>query len=579
MPLFLDCETHLIAPGRQVPPVVSVCMADTTVSEPQLLLAHCPMTLGRVQTALDTADIVVGHNVAYDLACLVEHWPQLWPTVERLYKEHCVDDTMILGRLRDIGKTGRLERSYSLDTLSQRTLGRAPLDKAEDGWRLRYAELAQTAIEHWPERARRYALDDVVATRDLWRDLGRQPTSRAQAQAAWGLHLTSARGVRTDAARVAALDAALQRTIDQQGAIARCAGFLRSDGSKDRKAGLAAVGGDSLTRQDMRDSDNPGLVALADVDEARKIQSTYLPWLREAAAGPVHPRYTVLVESGRTSSWSPNIQQLPRSGGVRECLTPRPGYCFVVADLSVAEMVCLAQVLLSLYGSSKMADALRRGLDLHLLTASSILHRSYEDTVAAFVAGDEKVKKTRQLAKGVNFGAAGGLGSARLAEMLDVKEAEATKLKQAWVATYPELQTYFGDLSAITRGGGYRLVHPLTGYVRAGLDFTSAANHYFQHLCSAGAKQALYLVAAACYSGDGPLSGCHPWAFVHDEIVLEVPIGQQTEAAAELERLMVDGFATACPDVPVKVEALATMQWVKGAKRVMDGDRLAVWGI
>ena len=576
MEIFLDLETFLIGPGRLAPPVVSVGWAcDDDL--PQLRLASDPALPAELSRLFAAARRIVGHNVAFDLACIVEAWPQLWPCVEDALDRGAVTDTMLAVRLYDVATDGRLQPSYSLDACAQRWLGRK-LDKADDGWRLRYAELADVPLADWPERALAYALADVDTTRELWRAVGPQPTLEDQCRAAWALHLTSCRGVRADPDRVMALRRHLDRELVESGAVAREAGILRADGTKSRAETLSRLGGPSMAREHLKKSPDLALQALASYDEAQKVAATYLPWLSKACTEPVHPRYTVLVESGRTSSSGPNIQQLPRAGGVRECLAPRSGMAFVVADYAVAELVCLASFLLHQYGRSKMADALRSGLDLHLVVAASILHTDYAIAVARYAAGDPDAKRARQLAKILNFGAPGGIGVARLAELLSVDEAEAAQLRRVWLSSYPELEAHFADLHAATKGGAARYVHPLTGYRRAGMTYTSAANHTFQHLASQGAKAALYQVARACFSGAGPLADARPWAFVHDEIVLEAPIDQVHEVARELERLMVEGFAQHVPGVPVRADALATMVWSKDAKRVTLPDgRLGIW--
>lgn len=573
--LILDLETELIGPGRQAPPVVSVGVAVGS-SQPHLLLASDPATSTVTATLLGAASRVVGHNVAFDLACLVEHWPELWPVVEAAFDRGAIVDTMLAARLYDVADSGRLQPSYSLDAVSQRWLGRK-LDKGDDSWRLRYAELAHTPIDQWPARARDYAEADVAVTRELWHQIGMQPTLVDQTRAAWALHLTSCRGVRADAGRVLAL----RRRLDQQrldaGMRAKSAGLLRSDGSKDRASASMRLNSPSVTRAAMRASGDADLDALATFDEAQKVAGTFLPWLEQAAAGPVHPRYQVLVESGRTSSFSPNIQQLPRAGGVREVLVPRPGFALVVADYAVAELVCLASYLLHRYGRSMMADALRAGRDLHLVTAASILHCDYQTAVERYQAGDAAAKRARTLAKILNFGAPGGIGVDRLAELLDVDKAEAATLRSAWLDSYPELRQHFADLHAACKGGAARMVHPMTRYVRGGMRYTAAANHCFQNLCATAAKSALYRVVRACYSGAGPLGTSRPWAFVHDEIVIEVPVADVHEAAAELERLMVAAFDEHVPGVPVRVDALASDRWSKDAKRVLVDGRLVVW--
>lgn len=574
MSLVLDCETWLITPGRLAPPVVSVCWSVGS-GTPELWSAADPALLPRLAAALSTADRVVGHNVAFDLACIGEQWPGLLPIIDRLYDAGRVADTKLQARLADVGRTGRLEQSYTLEALAGRVLGQS-IAKGADTWRLRYRELDGVPVVQWPEEARAYAIADVITTREVALALGDQPTAAFQAKAAWGLHLTSAHGLRADPERVDAIARDLDRKMVAARAAAVAAGYLRADGSKDRKAVVAGTGTDAK-RASMAASGDPGLTALAAFDEAQKIATTYLPWLREAAKAPVHPSYQTLVESGRTSSYSPNVQQLPRSGGIREALRPLPGNVFIVADYAVAELVCLAQVLLHQYHTSAMADALRAGRDLHLVTAAAILRTDYDTAKRRYEAGDGTAKQARQLAKGVNFGAPAGLGPARLAQMLGTDGIRAQDLLATWKSAYPELRLHFADLAAMARGP-WRMVHPLTGYVRAGLDYTSGANHWFQHLCSMGAKAALYRAVQACQTGTGGLAGAHPVAFVHDEIVLECPEDARREVAEGLEVIMVQEFAKYCPDVPVQAEAHATTRWSKAARRVTDADGgLGVW--
>jgi DNA polymerase-1 len=71
---------------------------------------------------------------------------------------------------------------------------------------------------------------------------------------------------------------------------------------------------------------SPAIKALADMAEAEKLLNAFLPVLKQ---GVVHPSYDILKATGRTSSFGPNIQQLPRKGGVRECFVAREGNCFI----------------------------------------------------------------------------------------------------------------------------------------------------------------------------------------------------------------------------------------------------------
>ena len=331
----------------------------------------------------------------------------------------------------------------------------------------------------------------------------------------------------------------------------------------------------------MKNIDDVRFSHLRDWKKSQKLLTTYLPVLERAITEPVHPRYRVCVESGRTSCSGPNIQNLPRSGGIREAFEARPGRVLVAADYSVAELVCLAQVLYGLFGSNPLMDALKSGRDLHILTAANMSGLSYEDALHRYESGDAQMKNSRQLAKALSFGIPGGLGKTALPRYLKnfgivVTEERAAFLRQQWLDSYPQVRLLFRHLS--NKPKEFRLTHPDTGFKRGGLRFTSGANHYFQHLGAFAGKEACYLVQRACFDPNNPLYGARLIAFVHDELIISCAETRIDHCAIELERLMIEGFSRGCPDVPVQVESVAMRRWYKDAKRVVDRrGSLQVW--
>ncbi len=174
-----------------------------------------------------------------------------------------------------------------------------------------------------------------------------------------------------------------------------------------------------------------------------------IQFTRQYTSDRVHPRYSVLVRTGRTSCSGPNIQQLPRSGGVRECFVASPGYVLLAVDYGFIELRTLAAVCEFQYGSSKLADVIRDGVDPHCYTAAMIRGISLEEFMA--LPAPER-KADRQKAKAVNFGVPGGLGVDSLmgyaantyGVVLSSDEAEA--LRDRLIHTvYPELAEYLRD--------------------------------------------------------------------------------------------------------------------------------------
>lgn len=584
--LYLDCETDPIAPAQQVPMLVCAQLAFD-LGPVEIFLEDDPRLVNQLRAGLAECRIV-GHNVAFDLAVLWQALPELEELIWRAYDEGRVFDTMLAVQLHDIAQgTFSAGRRYNLQAIAERVGYK--LVKGDESWQLRYAQLRGIPVDRWPTGAVEYARLDVLATRAVWQWVGSSapadgiPTIEVQTRGAWALHLSSAWGLVCDARAVYALSHEVDQTLIATRAQLMHMGVVRADGSKNvallrQRAEEAGVeertngGVISISADALQDVDDPVLNVYQEFLAAEKLQSTYLPVLVRGCREPLHPRYW-LVASGRTSASDPNIQNLPRGGRVRECFVPRPGYAFVAADYHVVELVCLAQVLVDMFGmqNCSMAQALLRGEDLHLVTAAKILGWTYQETLQKYRAGDPDAKSARQLAKGLNFGIPGGLGTKTLAKLLKkagfvFDSAKVARLRQTWLDLYPEMVMYFDTLSRYTRKP-WRSVHPRTGFVRGDLEYCSGANHLFQHLASFGAKCALYAVQRGCYfDRSSPLYGCRLAAFVHDELVLEVPVARVDPAARELCAVMESEFLAAVPDLPVKAEAVAMSRWCKDAK-------------
>jgi hypothetical protein len=94
-----------------------------------------------------------------------------------------------------------------------------------------------------------------------------------------------------------------------------------------------------------------------------------------------------------------------------------------------------------------------------------------------------------------------------------------------------------------------------TGRIRAGARATASRNNIFQSVAADGGLLALWKLFRA---------GCRVVAFIHDEIVVEIPVGSDREAhAAEIARLMIAGMHEVIPGMLVKVEAFVSPSFSK----------------
>jgi DNA polymerase-1 len=585
---------------------------------------------------------LVGHNVAYDLGvCVAEAQAilqsgrqlfqgfakylkpltvaeQIEPMrrVWQAYEDGRIADTMIRAQLWDIARgtfqeKRKLKGRYTLQRLAQ-VWANKTIEK-EDTWRLHYAALSDTPVEQWPADARDYALDDAEVTLLVDEALrakaqaegasdGKIPDEDRQARAAWVLHLIAGWGVRVDPDQVAAIKANLEAMVAIGHAEMAKWGVLKPNGKKSMKrlqelieqgfaaqgkkaprtAGTAKRAGQTKTSAAVaRESGHPAAMAFADIANAAKILSTYIPPLERGCAGiPITSRPNVLVASGRCSWGDPNWQNPPRVGGVRDCVVARPGHVLCAADLDTVELRALAQTCLELLGWSEMAAALQRGEDLHLSLGAEILGIDYATAKALYDANDAQTLDARQDSKPPNFGFPGGMGAKKFAKNYnDHKDDDApemtleraTFLREAWFRRWREMRDYLAYAGQVTDAvyGTCTIEQPWSGRIRGGLDYCAAANTFFQGRVADGAKLALWRLARACYvDTTSPLFGSRLILFLHDEVILEVPEFKAAACAAEITRILCAAVQEVIPDIPITSAAVLMRRWYKGAKPV-----------
>ena len=104
--------------------------------------------------------LLVGANVAFDMAVICEAWPDLRPLVFDAYNNDRVTDVQHRQRLLDIaggvykgklvGKDIWIPHRYDLASLAKRCAG---MDLQKDEWRLSYGEFIGVPLEEWPAHA------------------------------------------------------------------------------------------------------------------------------------------------------------------------------------------------------------------------------------------------------------------------------------------------------------------------------------------------------------------------------------------------------------------------------------------
>lgn len=619
-----DCETHLIQPGDAAPRLVCGSRMEPG-SKPRLMSDG--RALRWLREWLEAGGSIVGHNVAFDMAVACAADSSMIGPIFEAYEEdrvYCTQVREMLGLIKR-GRLGVSGHLLSLGALAKKYLG-LDLDKADDSWRYRYAELEDTPVSSWPSRARRYACLDAQATLQVFSAQEyMSPDEPLQVRAAFALYLMQVWGVRTNATRVEALQIKVDEAYGRVAKVLRACGIMRTalrkngpkkgqptkrDGTIDTKVLgehiIRELGPDvERTQRGVKADDkvlamchSPELEAYSEYQKINKIRTAFLPALWRGTEVPLNPGFNVLVESGRTSCRSGenkkgertglNLQQMPRGFDVRECFEPRPGCVYVACDWNSAELVALGQVCWSWFGQSSFRTAFVQGRDPHLAFGAKLMGITYEEAQAR-IEDDEEVAQFRQRAKVCNFGYPGGLGAAAFVQYakgygLKLSMQDSRDLKAGWLAAHPEMREYFRVVAdicdPIVSGTRTGIVEQYgSGRIRGGCRFTVAANTFFQGLVADAGKLAMWEVAKGCYyDQSSPLYLSRPVAFIHDEILMESPEDLYADAGAELQRIMIESLARLCPDVPVKADVTAMRVWSKKAKSLTDKQgRLRIW--
>jgi DNA polymerase-1 len=606
--IAIDFETFLICPGQLAPYPVCLTRHDPAVGPPQVIPV-CEGALDVLRADLaDPTCYLYAHNSAFDLAVAAAAGIPI-ELVWGALRAGRIRDTQVAARLAALAAgeyafNPRLrikDPTFSLAEVLRDRFG-VMLDKG--AVRLNFGARHGAPLSEYSPEEIAYCVGDVEYLIPLWQQLGEPADVYRQTVTAFACYLTAARGLRTDRAQIDRVEEALRVAVAQHWQALQEAGIYRADGTQDKKAVYARVeaaytaqgrvvprtekqavahdrgepAGTSTDEETLRGSNDPVLGRLADIGGAQKLLTTYVPLLRTGQTWPIHCRYA-MAQSGRQIASGPNVQNQPRAPGVRECFVPRRGFWFLNIDLKAAELVAFAQIQIDLFHTSRMADEINAGKDLHVLTGSQIAGISYDEGWKLHKAKDPRFKDLRQLAKALNFGTPGGLGAPAFSEFaaaqydVIVTHEEARRHLAHWREIWPEAALYLREIGRRIETGYTRHTQHRSGRVRYEDKYTAACNTFFQ-----GGTADLLLEAAgriieeATTDPTSPLWGCYMVALIHDEIMLEVPAQLARARAAErrASQRLLETARVWSPDVRSDVESTISTVWSKGAQELRD---------
>lgn len=356
--------------------------------------------LTEIHALLDSADLVVGHNLPFDFGML--------GYIPKHFEDF--DDTLYLSRVVDY-----TERSHSLDEVVKRTFG-YDLYKDLDKKKLQRTDWAAANLT---DEQRRYAALDVEVLPTIYARLHQHATNpvykfdkrsiiaglRVQAHGLPVLHAA----VAEERQRVAAtLAQAVEQLPFNPNSPKQVTEYFGIAASGDRvMAGLEADGNDMarLTREARGAGKYHNF--LSKLGENVRYRGTLAPAAR----------------SGRFTSSKENIQNLPRD--TKRFIGTEIDRVIISADFAQLELRTVAAI----SEDRTMIDLFRSGADLHNFAAEQLFGPDYS-------------KEQRQIAKVFNFSTLYGAGAATIGLILltqtgiKLPEAEIQRLKKRWLSTF-----------------------------------------------------------------------------------------------------------------------------------------------
>jgi DNA polymerase-1 len=292
-----------------------------------------------------------------------------------------------------------------------------------------------------------------------------------------------------------------------------------------------------------------------------KLRSTYvdaLPKLIHEDTGRIHTDFNQSVAAtGRLSSSNPNLQNIPirteRGREIRKAFIADEGFQLLSADYSQVEL----RVIASIAEDENMIEAFNNDEDIHSRTAKEIFDL---DSI------DDATPDHRRKAKEVNFGIPYGVSAYGLSNRLGISNDEGKEMINHYFERFPGILRYINETKEFAKEHGY--VKTLLGRRRYIPQINSgnwntrsfaermAINMPIQGTAADIIKLAMINIQK--YIEENNLN-TRMLLQVHDELIFEVPDGENEEIPSKLKELMENAFELS---VPLKVDMGIAQNWL-----------------
>ena len=304
--------------------------------------------------------------------------------------------------------------------------------------------------------------------------------------------------------------------------------------------------------------DYPFVSRILEYRALAKLKSTYTDALADCIApdGRIHSTFNqTITATGRISSTDPNLQNIParmeQGRMIRKFFVPKDGCMFVDADYSQIELRIMAH----LSRDPSLTEAFRSGADIHTITASKVFH----------VDASEVTPLMRRNAKAVNFGIIYGISAFGLSSDLNISRKEAKDFIDEYFVTFPKVKEYLDAQVERAKKDGYVSTEfgrrrPLpelasSNYMQRSFGERVAMNAPIQGMAADIMKIAMIKVMER-FEREGLES--RVILQVHDELLVEAPVGEAEVAAKLLKEEMENAVELS---VPMTVETSTGDNW------------------
>ena len=281
----------------------------------------------------------------------------------------------------------------------------------------------------------------------------------------------------------------------------------------------------------------------------KNLDGFLLPLLSKARAEEtcrIYPSFKQTgTKIGRLSSSNPNGQNLPREGGVRDCVCAPPGSILCVGDLNQVELRILAHQV----NDPEIIQAYLSGGDFHKLV-------------------ETELQVERNVAKVVNFGVLYGFSIPSLAQFLGVSFKKAESIYNRWQERFKSVGTYRQKVhwKAMKQGFVETLFGRRRRFFGVAMD-EYALRQSFHFTISGSAADVIKLGMVNLHkelekrrAGDDRYKKVKLLAQVHDELVLEAPEELKDDVCVLLKEKMED-VGRGRFRVPIIAEVGAGQRW------------------